>query len=173
MAGSAPGIYLGMLAGSPPVRLTPDVGNLAYLSPGWLLWTRTGTLFAQRLDLDKRALVGEVATAADNVDVLSTSANGLVAYRGAVGAGLQLNWRDRSGKLLGTVGESGLRYDAPAVSPDGRRVAVGLFAQTKSDIWILDGARSSRITFEGTQFFPALVGRRQAHRASIRSARFE
>jgi eukaryotic-like serine/threonine-protein kinase len=149
MAGSTPGIYLGSLAGNPPVRLTTDLGHVAYLSSGWMLWNREGTLLAQRLDLEKGALVGEVATVADNVDVPSTSANGLVAYRGIQGTGPQLNWRDRNGGLLGAIGELTETYSGPSVSPDGRRVAVTQTVQGKADIWLLDGKRRGQITFDG------------------------
>ena len=68
------GIYLGALDGSAPIRLTP--GNraaAAYLPSGpggadasrdggWLLWTREGTLVAQRLDLATATLTGEPVT---------------------------------------------------------------------------------------------------------------
>ena len=65
----AAGIYLGTLDGSPPTRLTPDVGTGLYLpgawrDGGWLVWLRTDDrLVAQRLDsgeagIDRRSRVG-------------------------------------------------------------------------------------------------------------------
>ncbi len=37
---------------------------------------------------------------------------------------------------------------APRISPDGRRVAVYRTVQGNTDIWLLDGARMSRFTFD-------------------------
>ena len=56
---------------------------------------------------------------------------------------------DRSGQALGSLGapdENSLFY--PSVSPDGRRVAVTRTAQGNQDVWLLDGPRTSRFTFD-------------------------
>jgi dipeptidyl aminopeptidase/acylaminoacyl peptidase len=122
---------------------------------------RAGTLVAQRLDLKRKALTGDPVTVADPVafnggtaaSAVSVSAAGLVAYRPG-GENRQLAWFDRSGKALGTMGapdERGL--SSPRLSPDGRRVAVNRSVQGNADIWLLDGARTSRLTFD-----PALDG---------------
>lgn len=36
----------------------------------------------------------------------------------------------------------------PRVSPDGRRVVMGRTVQGNQDIWLLDGSRTSRLTFD-------------------------
>jgi Tol biopolymer transport system component len=72
-----------------------------------------------------------------------------VAYRAGGANRRQLAWFDRSGKTLGTLGapdENGLT--SPSVSPDGRRVAVSRTVQGNTDIWLLDGTRTSRFTFD-------------------------
>jgi Tol biopolymer transport system component len=51
--------------------------------------------------------------------------------------------------LLGTLGapdENGL--SSPRVSQDGHRVAVARTVQGNADIWLLDGARATRFTFD-------------------------
>jgi dipeptidyl aminopeptidase/acylaminoacyl peptidase len=127
------------------------------MPPEWLLWVRAGTLVAQRLDLARSALTGDPFTLADSLafdvnslaSAVSASTNGLVAYRPGSASRRQLGWFDRSGKALGTAAaadESGL--NSPRLSPDGRRVAVWRGAQGNSDIWLLDGTRMSRFTFE-------------------------
>jgi len=61
----------------------------------------------------------------------------------------QLTWFDRAGKASGTLGaldETGLI--GPEVSPDGRRVAVTRTVEGNMDIWLLDGARTTRFTFD-------------------------
>ncbi len=118
---------------------------------------QAGTLLAQRLDLEQRALVGNPVTVADPVGVdgftgavaVSVSATGLVAYRAGGASRRQLTWFDRSGKALGVVGapdENDLL--APRLSPDGRRVAAHRTVQGNVDIWLLDADRTTRFTFD-------------------------
>ena len=151
------GIYLGSLDSAETRRLTPSDTAGVYLSSGWLLWVRGGTLVAQRLDLDRKELTGDPVTLADPVvfnansaaRAVSVSAAGLVAYREGGVNRRQPAWFDRSGKALGAMGapdESELSY--PSISPDGRRLAVQRFVQRAPDIWLLDGTRTSRFTFD-------------------------
>ena len=161
------GIYLGALDGSAPTRLTPADSAGVYLPAGrwceefvegWLLWVRAGTLVAQRLDVAKGALTGEPVTLADGVAVdtryrsaVSVAATGLVAYRTGAGSQRQLTWVDRSGTARGTVGDPDATLSNPRVSPDGRRVAVARTVQGNTDLWLLDGARTSRFTFDAAR----------------------
>ena len=155
-AADTAGIYLGALDSADTRRLTPAGSAGVYVS-GWLLWVRAGTLVAQRLDLERQTLTGDPLTIADPVGVdptfgtaaVSVSATGLVAYRAGGSSRHQLSWFDRSGKALGTLGapdENGLSY--PHVSPDGHRVVVQRTVQGNADIWLLDGTRTSRLTFD-------------------------
>jgi Tol biopolymer transport system component len=176
------GIYLGALDGSAPTRLTPADSAGVFLSSGqtsldvrasagsaeasseggWLLWARMGTLVAQRLDLERAALTGEPVTLADGVAVdnsersaVSVAATGLVTYRTGGGNQRQLAWVDRSGTARGTVGDPDATLNAPRVSPDGRRVVVVRTVQSNQDLWLLDGARTSRFTFDpAAEYFP-------------------
>ena len=61
------GIYLGSLDSAETRRLTAADTAGVYLSSGWLLWVRAGTLVAQRLDLERKALTGDPVTLADPV----------------------------------------------------------------------------------------------------------
>ena len=161
------GIYLGSLVGSAPTRLTAADSAGVYLPSGpgpaeafrgggWLLWVRAGTLVAQRLDVARAALTGEPVTLADGVaddglnrSAVSVAATGLVAYRIGGGSQRQLTWMDRSGTVGGTVGDpDGNDLSAPRVSPDGRRVVVVRRVQGNQDVWLLDGARTRRVTFD-------------------------
>jgi Tol biopolymer transport system component len=149
--GSAPGIYLGSLDGTNPVRLSPDSGPIAYSPSGWLFRWRSSesVLLAQRLDADKAALVGEPITLTEGMGVVSASSTGLLAFRSGLAEGAnQLEWRTRSGGELGVVGTPDPSYTAPRVSPDGRRVAVSRGTQGSPDLWMLEGERSTRATFD-------------------------
>ena len=162
----AAGIYLGALDGRAPTRLTPGDSSAVFLPDrhgpggslrggGWLLWVRTGTLVAQQLDVEKAALIGEpliladgVATDAESRSAVSVATAGLVTYRTGASSQRQLTWFDRSGTARGTVGDPDATLARPRVSRDGRRVAVARTVQGNTDVWLLDGVRASRLTFD-------------------------
>ena len=159
------GLYLGTLHASAVTRLTPADGSGVFLPSGWVLWVRAGTLVAQRLDVAKPALTGQPVTLAQDVttdaatslqSALSVSATGLVAYRTGEGSLRQLTRVDRSGTARGTVGDADATLLNPRVSPDGRRVSAARAVQGNPDIWLLDGARTSRVTFDAAiEWYPA------------------
>ena len=165
---TAGGIYLGSLDAKPEdqasKRLLNDASAVSFIATGadrgYLLFVRMGTLMAQPFDTKRLELAGEAIPIAEQLGALSaqgnfsTSATGVLVYRTGGGAEQQLTWFDRQGKSSGAAGEPFLSpgASAPAISPDGKRVA---FARTdaqsgNSDIWLLDFARGSntRFTFD-------------------------
>ena len=152
------GIYLGSLGSEKIPRLTQAETAGAYLAPGWLLFVRNGVLVARRFDSSGTQLSGEPVTVADTVGFepamhagAFSAAHGLVMYRPS-GGGIekrQLTWFDRSGKAVGTMGpaDDGL-LEWPALSPDGRRVAVARRSDGNPDVWVLDGVRQTRLTID-------------------------
>jgi serine/threonine protein kinase len=162
----ASGIYLGALDGGTPARLAPSDSAGVFLlagagstesirGGGWLLWVRSGALVAQRLDVEQAKLTGEPIALGDGVAVerfraaVSAAAAGAIAYRPEGNHLRQLTWVDRSGTARGTIGDPD-RNDltAPRVSPDGSRVVVSRKVQGNIDVWLLDGAVASRLTFD-------------------------
>jgi len=126
----------------------------AYVSPGWLLFVREGTLLRQPVDAERLTMASSEATPlVEGISSLneiglaafSASWNGVVSYRSGLAATTQFAWFDRNGRNLGTVGPPG-SYRAIALSPDERRVAYGDVA--KGDVWTLDLVRqtSTRVT---------------------------
>ena len=87
-------------------------------------------------------------TVADGVGAVSAAATGLVAYRTSTAIRRQLTWVDRSGTARGTVGDPDATLSNPRVSPDGRRVVVHRTVLGNQDLWLLDGPRISRVTFD-------------------------
>jgi Tol biopolymer transport system component len=145
-----------------------------FVAPDLLLFVRGGTLLAQQLDLDAGALVGSpVAVMSDawwfspsGAAEFSASADGrtLVARRDPGPAVLQ--WHDRTGRLLATLGEPA-RYFWPRLSPDGTKLAVCVRdpATGGRDVWLFatDTGIATRMTFDevDTQTPTWLPGGRQ------------
>jgi Tol biopolymer transport system component/predicted Ser/Thr protein kinase len=152
------GIYYASLDGKENrLLLATDAG--AQYASGYLLFHSQTTLMAQRFDADKGKLLGDAVPVVDKVQddnsvwraLFSASGNGLLLYQsGTMAAGTQLVWVDRSGKLLGSVGERG-EYLSPRISPDGKRILVAYGAPSE-DMWVFDLKRNvkTRVTFDPT-----------------------
>jgi Tol biopolymer transport system component len=73
----------------------------------------------------------------------------VLAFRSGSDETSRLLWFDRAGKQLGMVASEG-GYGEPALSRDGRRVAVVVQGPGGGDVWIYDAAgtdRAARLTF--------------------------
>ena len=148
---------MGSLDSAETTRLAAADSGARYAPPGWMFWIRGGALVAQRLDLEQRSLAGDPVTIADpvgfdvgnNAGAFSVSSAGFVAYRSGAATRRQLQWFDRAGKMLGAFGATDeASLASPRLSPDGRRVAAFRTVQGNTDIWLLDGTRASRFTFD-------------------------
>ncbi len=69
----------------------------------------------------------------------------LIHVRGSQATNTLLNWRDRSGQALGTVGDL-TGYFEPSLSHDGTRIAVSV-GHSVGDIWIYDLEQDLRTRF--------------------------
>jgi Tol biopolymer transport system component len=137
-------------------RVLSDQSLFFYAEPGHLLFVRDGVLLAQRFDVEQLVAEGEAIPIASEVGELffqgswgqfSVSETGVVAWVSAR-TELQLEWLNRTGKSLGTLGEPG-RYGQIALSPDETRVAVEISdGHGRYDLWVMDVARgvASRVT---------------------------
>lgn len=158
-AGTEPELRVGSLD-SRDSRLVLNVASNAVYSAGHLLYVREGALVAQEFDLASLSVRGEPITIASDVlmderfsrGVFSASQNGVLVYQtGKTDTTTTLRWVDRSGKVLGTVGEPApfLFGGDPEISPDGRR-ATGTIVDLQtgnSDIWMIDLASGTRRRF--------------------------
>jgi Tol biopolymer transport system component/predicted Ser/Thr protein kinase len=154
------GLFIGTLDAKEGKRIT-DAASGVFVPPSWLVYVRGSHLLAQSFDAGTQSLSGDpiriadqIATSLANTGEFSVSQNGVLAYRKAIPPSPNdLTWYDRQGTRLGTVGGPGA-YTGPALSPDGKRLAVARLdpALNTRDIWVLDQARgvSSRFTFGNT-----------------------
>ena len=136
--------------------------NVAYVSPGYLLYQEQGTIMAQPFNAKRLQLTGDPKPIAQGVDfnpfggtgLFTASENGVLAYRAGGGAvPLSLVFVNRNGteQRLPAMPHN---YAFPRISPDGQRVAVGI-EEGGGQIWLYDIARDalSRLTFEGPANF--------------------
>jgi serine/threonine protein kinase len=117
-----------------------------WAAPGYLLFVREGTLFAQRMDAKTFQLEGAPVAVAEDVafnagngrNAIAASQNGVLVYRGNASTRMrQLAWYDRAGKPLGTAGKPG-EFLGPSLSPDEKSVAMLVGPSGKIDIWVMD-----------------------------------
>ena len=127
-------------------------GHILYQSQLWV-----GDLWALPFSLAEMEPTGEPFPIERDTRRHSISNDGTLVYLHQVGGAQQLLWRDRAGNKLGRIGQPQSRIGYPALSPDGRRVAVAGNEGGNSDIWIheVDRPLKTRLTrYEGTDILP-------------------
>ena len=142
--GAEPAVRLGSLDSSDTTHVMTGRSMAMYAEPGYLLYDRQATLFAQPFDVENMELGGEAIRIAEVFSNLGGAAfgvsrNGTLIYRGGeTGAShAEFVWFDRMGKRLDTAGEPGPYESALKLSPDGQRLAVSI----NEDIWLMDWTR--------------------------------
>ena len=163
-------LYIGELGAKGRTRLMAAETNVAYASPGYLLFHREATLFAQPFDADARTFAGDAVQIAGGMAYDPATGHGrfgvsqgdaLVYLQGEAGgagqtgraqttASMQLAWVNRSGQIQAGVGDAAQQGDYD-VSPDGTLVAVTRQEGNTADIWIIDwqrGGNATRLTLD-------------------------
>src|SRR6185369_4349730 len=75
------------------------------------------------------------------------STNGVLAYLSGSYSQSRLEWRNRAGQLLSTLGETS-DWSGVALSPNGTRVAATRDdAQSNADLWLHDVTRNTSTRF--------------------------
>lgn len=152
-------------------------------SNGYLLYARTGELFAAPFDAKRLRVTGESLpviqgvneTRGSGASLFAVADNGSLAYvPGGVTTfgGFALDWMDRQGKPQPIPVPSRYFYQGAALSPDGRHIAVATVGAGNSagtDIYIWSETRQvlSRLTFSGQADSPVWTpdGKRVAYRS--------
>jgi eukaryotic-like serine/threonine-protein kinase len=152
-------IFVGALDSNEKTFLTKATGNLSYVAPGYLLFYRDKTLFAQSFDAGKRTVSGDAVPLLTDVaytprishTAFSASEGVLVAQRGSGVSISKLVWYDRKGNEVGSVGDREVVVNV-ALGPDGKTLAVDKTDEEtqNSDVWTYDLQRSTvkRLTFD-------------------------
>jgi Tol biopolymer transport system component len=174
-------IYVSSLDSPARTRLFASDSRALYAAPGYLLFNRGDTVFAQAFDAESLALTGEPVRVASGVTMMAVagsssssharwasfgvSQTGVLAYRAGGGGPSpaantteeqrSLFWFDRAGQRSiahATVGG----YTGLELSPDGSRAAVHRHQGGGGDSWIVNLAqgaqgRMQRFTFDALQ----------------------
>ena len=153
-------IYVGSLNSNEKRLVVKAKGNAAYAAPGYLLFYRDQTLFAQHFDTNKFALSGEAVPLLTDVQFFpriseavfsSSSADLLVAQRNADSGASQVLWFDRKGQQIGVALNPGI-YGNVMLSPNGKALASDTTdpASQNTDIWTydLENRSAKRLTFD-------------------------
>ena len=112
---------------------------------GYLVYhstTEASELLAQPFSLDTLRPRGAAFPIARHATDPSFSADGTLAYLDAFSE--KLVWVDRRGQKCGEIGQPAQLFAYPALSPDGRSVAVEGMENANLDIWIYNIARAAR-----------------------------
>ena len=136
-----------------------------YAETGHLVFARAGGLFAVPFDAGsltagespERVLdgvAGDATTGAAHFDISSTGRLAYVAS-GAERSQMRLALVDQKGQTE-VLGPPAALYSDPAVSPDGKRVAVSMSSEGRRDIWVYHTDRKTftRLTFNGMNITP-------------------
>jgi serine/threonine protein kinase/Tol biopolymer transport system component len=153
------GIYVASLDSRKARLVLKSEAMGEYAAPGYLLTVQQGMLVAYRFDEKSAQIKGNPVRVAESLLVgnppgyapFTVSGENVLAYSSPLARSRQLAWFDRSGRRLGSIGEAG-DYTTPSLSPDGKKIAVALRdeSKTNTDIWIFDSTRGtwSRSTFD-------------------------
>jgi Tol biopolymer transport system component len=161
----ASALFVGSLETNEKRFVAEADSNAAYAAPGYLVFPREKTLFAQRFDLKRFALTGEPKAILTDIlhtlqirrAVFAASDSGMLVAQSGSGAVIsQLLWFDRHGTKVGEVGKPDV-YQNIRLAPDGRSVGVDKTDMTNlnTDVWTYELKRDSakRLTFD-----PAIDG---------------
>jgi len=131
-----------------------------YLPSRHIVYMHEGTLFAVPFDLKRLEVTGQpapilegmVANSGTGGAQFSFSDTGNLVYV-AGGGGSQnvsIDWMDREGKFT-PLRETPGNYLNPALSPEGKRLALEIFDGKRGDIWVYEWERDTltRLTFGG------------------------
>jgi serine/threonine-protein kinase len=134
-----------------------DIWRVVYSKTGHILYRRHPTnpgIWALPFSLSGHEITGEPFLVVPDGDVPSISDDGtLIHVLGAVTRATQMVWVDREGNVLEPIGQPQEQWPFPALSPDGRSIAIAATENEAREVWIHDIQRGTktRLTFGATQ----------------------
>lgn len=138
--------------GQVPQHVADIASEAQYVDPGYLVFTRSGSLLAQPFDTVSGRLSGDAISLAGQVRqfistgwvAVSAARNGTIAFETRETRS-RLTWIDRTGHVLGYVGNPGNYLDL-AYGPDDDTVLTSRTDPSVGgsyDVWSIDAARGT------------------------------
>ena len=136
-------------------RLFASQSEARYLDPGYIAYLNDRNLVVQRFDPATLERSGEPIPIAERVQFNVFRYTGaftlvnrgpLLFFSGEMVESSQLMWFDLAGNEMGRLGAPGTFVGAPAVSPDGGRVAASIRGE-RFDLWMMDASSGNRTRF--------------------------
>jgi eukaryotic-like serine/threonine-protein kinase len=163
------GLYVGEVKSHTRRLLLKGEHPAIYAAPGYLVFTRAGSIVAQPFDVKRLELRGDVVPLVATAEYwpapvhgggaifqnwfgqwpsFSTSEAGTLTYAITEHPELQFQWVGRNGQQLQSVGEPG-PYMTFDMAPDNTRVVFSRGEGALASLWMLDVVRgvTSRLTF--------------------------
>ena len=163
---SGNGLYLADLRLSPAqqdqTRIIETGFSAKYLASAngeeHILFVRNRNVWSVGFDSDRASTTGEPVQVAASVYTFRDGASfdasqNVFVYRG-VAPDYQMIWRDRAGKEISKIGDSGM-YAGLALSPDATRIALtreNKLNRSDQDLWIVDVGRNTTSRFTSDAF---------------------
>ncbi|HEY3349630.1 MAG TPA: protein kinase [Thermoanaerobaculia bacterium] len=159
-------IRAGSLDGKTDKAVVAGIASNPTYVAGHLFYPSEGALLAVKMNPGRLEFQGDPVPVAQRLNVSNwygyvqyAASEDLLLSTPAFAIPSQLAWFDRNGRPAGTVGEPGL-WAAPRLSPDGRKIAVGVLdlGRNTSDIWLFDvaGGAGTKFVFGAGNNFAAV-----------------
>ncbi len=126
-------------------KLVLEDASFPTYSDGFLLFLRNARVMVQQFDPNSGKVSGTAAPIAHAI-TYSIGGHSVLAFQYTPTQG-RLEWFDLQGNPAGVIGEAA-DYEAPRISPDGKRVSVGVYGSA-FDLWSIPatGGVPTRMTF--------------------------
>jgi len=140
------GVYVSAIDTDLKTQVLQSRASAVYAEPGHLLFEQSGSLTSQRFDARSGELSGRPIALGDQILglfgpgylPLSAARDGTLAYWNGRPPPTELQWVDRTGRLLGKI-DTSVRSDSLALSPDATRLLVTLRPNpNQNEIWQID-----------------------------------
>ena len=175
------GIYVQELGSSKRNLVLRTASRAAWAPPGYLIYMRDTSLFAQRMEPGSWQLTGEPALIEDAVPVnplraaagFSVSPSGTLVYRfGSTATVGQLTWFGRDGTRLGSLGKPA-PFLALDLSPDEKYVALSSGTAAENDISLMEISSGilTKLTSDGRAAINPIVWSSDSRRIAISRSR--
>lgn len=134
-------------AGSAKTNMVLSHASAGVVRSGYLIFLRNQNIYAQKFDASSGRLSGP-AYPLGKASHFSVSNNGILASQGGSSKG-RLQWYDRRGDSLGTVGPVA-KYTSVKISPDSARILAEIVKINRANLWAFpsQGGVGMRLTFQ-------------------------